>query len=396
MVPASPLRAPRSATVRPELPVARGPLSAYLLEHLGAPPHPLPAPPAPAAGAAWAGDDLQLALYICYELHYRCFAGVDERWEWHPDLLGFRARLEAVFEGGVRAAVASSPAAGPAPFAPAVADEVERQLWEVASAGNGPSLSAHVAVQATLQQVRELAVHRSAYQLKEADPHTWAIPRLAGGAKAAMVEIQADEYGGGREADMHASLFALTMAELGLDSRYGWYLDLLPGFTLATVNLISLFGLHRRLRGALIGHLAIFEMTSVVPMGRYSEALERLGVGERGRRFYDVHVLADAHHQHVAAHDMAARLAGDEPGLAPDILFGARAVTAVESRFTKEILHRWARQEPTLLRPLGPFDVTVEDPARPRMADAGTASAAAPAAASVRRAIPHGSAPAPA
>ena len=27
---------------------------------------------------------------------------------------------------------------------------------------------------------REIAVHRSGYQLKEADPHTWAIPRLNG------------------------------------------------------------------------------------------------------------------------------------------------------------------------------------------------------------------------
>lgn len=41
-------------------------------------------------------------------------------------------------------------------------------------------------------------MHRSAYQLKEADPHSFALPRVpAGRAKAAFVEIQADEYGGG-------------------------------------------------------------------------------------------------------------------------------------------------------------------------------------------------------
>ncbi|PLS75326.1 MAG: iron-containing redox enzyme family protein [Actinobacteria bacterium] len=334
----------RPGTRQPNLPVARGTLSAYLLEHLATPPHPLKAPPAPAC-ASWASDDLQLALYVCYELHYRSFAGVDEGWEWHPDLLRFRAELEVVFERGVRAVVAAG-----APLRPRAADDVEHQLWSLASGGKGPSLSAYVAAQATLEQVRELAVHRSAYQLKEADPHTWAIPRLAGGAKAAMVEIQADEYGGGREAEMHASLFAVTMAELGLDNSYGAYLDWLPGFTLATVNLISLFGLHRRLRGALVGHLAIFEMTSVVSMGRYSAALARLGVGEAGRRFYDVHVLADAHHEHVAAHDMAGRLAVDEPALVADILFGAMAVTAVEARFTSAILDRWARNEPSLLR----------------------------------------------
>ena len=34
-------------------------------------------------------------------------------------------------------------------------------------------------------------------------------------------------------------------------------------------------------------------MTSVVPMGRYARVCERLGLGRRARRFYDVHVEAD-------------------------------------------------------------------------------------------------------
>jgi len=36
-----------------------------------------------------------------------------------------------------------------------------------------------------------------------------------------------------------------------------------------------MFGLHRRFRGALVGHLAIFEMTSIGPMGRYATGLRR-------------------------------------------------------------------------------------------------------------------------
>ena len=346
MVPPAAAVEVRAAIVPPILPTPRGPLSAFVTEHLGRPPHPLEAWP-PAAGRSWTDDDLQLALYVCYELHYRSFAGVDDGWEWDPDLLRFRAELEDVFEQAVRSLVSDA-----APLPPGEGADVEGRLWDLASGGKGPSLSAHVAAHATIDQVRELAVHRSAYQLKEADPHTWAIPRLAGGAKAAVVEIQCDEYGGGREAQMHSSLFAVTMAELGLDNGYGAYLDWIPGFTLATVNLISLFGLHRRLRGALVGHLAIFEMTSVIPMGRYSQALARLGLGEEARRFYDVHVLADAHHQHVAAHDMAGRLAAEEPALADDILYGARAVMAVEARFTEEILERWNSQQSSLLRPL--------------------------------------------
>ena len=116
-------------------------------------------------------------------------------------------------------------------------------------------------------------MHRSAYQLKEADPHSWAIPRLFGAPKAAMVEIQADEYGGGRPEWIHAELFARAMRSLGLDPTYGAYLDLIPGITLATVNLMSLFGLHRRWRGAIVGHLALFEMTSSIPNRRCGDGL---------------------------------------------------------------------------------------------------------------------------
>ena len=323
------------------LPRPRGPLSAYLLHHLAQPPHPLPRPPAVRPADPLAGDDFQLALYLCYELHYRGLAGVDDRWEWDPSLLAFRQTMEDGFERALKRLV------GPPPD---VDGPMADGLWALVAGAGGPSLSTYVEEQATLEQVRELAVHRSAYQLKEADPHTWGIPRLAGSVKAAMVEIQADEYGGGVAEEMHASLFAVTMAALGLDPTYGAYLDRIPGVTLATVNLISLFGLHRRWRGALVGHLAVFEMTSVGPMARYARALERLGVAPEARRFYDVHVVADSHHQTVASEAMAAGLAAEEPELTDDILFGAAAVMAVEGRFAAHVLADWDEGRSSLLQ----------------------------------------------
>ncbi len=287
-----------------------------------------------------AGDDFHLALYICYELHYRSFAGVDESWEWEPTLLGVRRTLESMFEARLLSEDRRDTTAP---------GDVEAGLRRIISEGGGPSLSGHMAERGTAVEMREFAVHRSAYQLKEADPHTWAIPRLSGGPKAAMIEIQADEYGGGVEADMHATLFGDTMAALGLDPAYGAYLDRLPGTTLATVNLVSLFGLHRRHRGALVGHLALFEMTSVTPMTRYSRALTRLGLGPEARRFYEVHVEVDAHHAVLAARNMAAGLAAREPALSADILFGARALMAVEGRFARRLLDSWAAGRSSLL-----------------------------------------------
>ena len=223
-----------------------------------------------------------------------------------------------------------------------VATDVEADLAELCR-GDGPSLSGYMLEHGSRADFEEFAMHRSAYQLKEADPHTWGIPRLAGAPKSAMVLIQADEYGAGVEGESHAELFGETMEALGLDSSYGAYLDLLPGTTLATVNLVSMLGLHRRLRGALVGHLAVFEMTSVGPMGRYSRALRRMGLPAAACRFYDVHVEADVAHAVVACSRMAAGLAAQEPHLASDILFGARALSAVEARFAGHLLESWNR-----------------------------------------------------
>jgi hypothetical protein len=167
-----------------------------------------------------------------------------------------------------------------------------------------------------------------------------------------LVEVQADEYGGGRPDRMHAALFARTMRGLGLDARYGAYLARLPGITLATVNLMSWFGLHRRLRGALVGHLAVFEMTSSGPNRRYGDGLRRLGFGPDVTDFYDEHVEADAVHESIALWDVADGLARLDPEVADDILFGARALLAVEARWGRYLLSAWSRGQSSLLQPL--------------------------------------------
>jgi heme oxygenase-like protein len=291
------------------------------------------------------GEDLQLSLYLLYELHYRGFDEVDERWEWQPQLLGVRAMLEAEFEAALREEVSA-----PQIFADSsgIGDEIRRLIEE----DDGPQLSVYIERKATREQFQEFLIHRSAYQLKEADPHSWAIPRLHGPAKAALVEVQADEYGGGRPDRVHATLFAKAMRALELDAGYGAYLDRIPAVTLATVNLMSFFGLHRRLRGAIVGHLAAFETTSPLPNGRYAKGLRRLGLGEDALDFFDEHVEADSVHENIAVYDMAQGLAIAEPELAEDILFGVRALLHLDGRFAAHLLERWERDETSLLEPV--------------------------------------------
>jgi hypothetical protein len=172
---------------------------------------------------------------------------------------------------------------------------------------------------------------------------------LTGTPKAALVEIQSDEYGGGHADRMHASLFARSMRAVGLDDTYGAYLSRLPGATLATVNLVSLFGLHRRWRGALVGHLAAFEMTSSQPARRYANGLRRLGFDTEATLFFDEHVEADSVHEQIAAHDLAGGLARDEPSLTADILFGARALLYLEGLWAHHLLAHWRAGTSSLL-----------------------------------------------
>lgn len=325
--------------VRPPLPSPRGPVSTAVIEALRRQPSPIDVGDVEFSNALF-DDDLHLALYCLYELHYEGFDRVDERWEWQPEALALRQRLEAAFLGALRHVVE--------PAEPGT--DVRQALLDITTAGGGRSLSGYLETEGSLSEMQEFCIHRSAYQLKEADPHTWAIPRLRGAAKAAMVKIQSDEYGEGNPADMHAELFAATMRGLALDATYGAYLSVIPGVTLATVNLVTLLGLHRSMRGALVGHLAVFEMTSEGPMGRYARALERLGAPAAARRFYDVHVEADAIHKHIALDDMVGALVAAEPNLGPDIVFGARALTLVERTLTDHLLDSWAAGRSSLVR----------------------------------------------
>jgi hypothetical protein len=325
-----------------QLPEARGDATAMLIEHLPAMVHELPSVAVDAVDPL-TDDDLHLALYLCYELHYRGLPSVDERWEWEPTLLARRREWEELFEAALLERIGEVRAPD---------GDMDVALRAIVEADEGPPLSTHLERDGTLDEVLEFVVHRSAYQLKEADPHSWAIPRLWGAPKAALLEVQSDEYGGGRPERIHAELFAQTMEELGLDRTYGAYVDRLPGATLATVNLMSLLGLHRRWRGAIVGHLAAFEMTSSIPNRRYGTALRRLGFGPRATDFFDEHVEADAVHENVAAVDLAGGLARQEPALAANVLWGARTLMDVEARWAAHLLDSWERGRSSLLEPL--------------------------------------------
>jgi hypothetical protein len=327
----------------PTLPRARGPLSESVLGVLAGRGTRLPDDEAISRAEPY-GDDLQLLLYVLYELHYRGFEGADERLEWNPDLLRVRAAAEDVFSRGLRR---DSGQGGKD-----VAGTVDALLLEPV-ADDGHSVSHYLEREGELWQLREYAALRSLYHLKEADPHLWVVPRLTGRAKAAMVAVEFDEFGGGRAENIHAQLFADLMTDLGLDPRYGRYLDAAPAEVLATVNMMSLFGLHRRLRGALVGHFAAVEITSSPGSRRLAKALRNAGAGPAAQRFYDEHVEADAVHEQVVRREVIGGLLEDEPGLAADVVLGIEATEYLEGRLAAHLLTAWRGGHTALRAPLG-------------------------------------------
>jgi hypothetical protein len=345
-----------------KIPSARGPVSTALVDLLENPlPEAEPALVARLHESATAAlrstadllqdDDLQVALFTAYELRYSGLDGVDDAWEWHPAVLELCAAIEPAFEQTLRDRVPLPPLPEPG------VDSVAAALFELAAADTGPSVSRYLAKKATDEQAHEFLIQQSVYKLKEADPHSWAIPRLQGRPKAALVEIQSDEYGEGRLARMHSELFAVTMRGLGLDDTVGHYVDAVPAITLTSSNMMTMFGTQRRLRGAIAGHLAAFEITSSAPNRFYGNGFRRLGYDAEVTHYFDEHVEADAVHEQIAARDLAGALTADEPDLLEDVLFGASACLYVDGLAGTQLLAAWTAGK-TSLR----VDVSTEQP----------------------------------
>lgn len=275
------------------------------------------------------GMDVQLSLYICYELHYRGFAGVDPGWEWNPGLLHLRAQLEDAFLTAVRRDVGDISDAD-------ADDEMDRLSREPAN-GNGPSY--HLRDSGTWEQMREYFVHRSLYHLKEGDPHAWAIPRLAGRTKAALA---------GRVEQIQQELFTELLTAAELNPAYLAYIGAVPVEALAVVNLMSLFGLHRAHRGAVVGHFAATAITSSAGSQRLLDALARMDAPQECRAFYAEHASTDAVDEQIVRTDVVGDLIDREPALETDVVFGMRAFEVLEDRLSDHLLRCWTAGESSL------------------------------------------------
>jgi hypothetical protein len=203
------------------------------------------------------------------------------------------------------------------------------------------SLSTFLRREATLGQVLEYLRERSIQQLKESDPQSFLLPRITRAAKVALAELQYDEYGAGDPARLHQHLYADALEAAGLERTYGAYIDEISAVSLASANVMSLFCLNRRLRGAALGHFAAFEASSSVPSRRVAAAIERVGLPATVAAYFHEHVEADAVHEQIAARDMCGALLTEHPDLHAEVLFGAAAALRLDALSAEDMMSRW-------------------------------------------------------
>jgi hypothetical protein len=176
-------------------------------------------------------------------------------------------------------------------------------------------------------------------------------------AKAALVEIQVDEYGGGRPERMHATLFAATMRALGLDDTYGAYVDVVPRSRSPRPTRSACSGSTVAAGARSSDTSPPFEMTSSLPNGRYADGLRRLGFDRTATEFFDVHVEADAVHEQIAAVDLCGGLLATEPHLRADVLLGAATALHLDARASAHLYDAWQAQRSSLRTPVRTQDV---------------------------------------
>ena len=136
-------------------------------------------------------------------------------------------------------------------------------------------------------------------------------------------------------------MYGDALEAAGLDRTYGAYIDDVSALSLACTNVMTMFGLSRRLRAASMGHLAAFEASSSVPSRKIAGGIARVGLPDAVAAYFHEHVEADAVHEQIAAVDMCGSLVAGEPHLAADVLFGAASSLALDGLTAHHLLGAW-------------------------------------------------------
>ncbi|GAB2978383.1 hypothetical protein [Actinotalea caeni] len=329
-------RRPRPRRVHPTpLPRARGPISQALLTLLAGPPTRDPGILAASHvtelwqvedDVPWwrAGDDAALALVHLAELDRRGLEGVPDGWEGHPLLASARWSLATPLRYGLER-LRESVELPPRVTGLGVARVVVAMVAGAAEGADEPRA-------ATCDDLVTTAVQR----LRERDARAALLPRLAGTPRRLLARTLAGDpadlagaAGAPEAGDTERDGVGAVLRHLGLGDRTGQHLDRLPGPALWRLALLDHVVAHRATRGVAMGWLTAAD--GLAASGRFAtgDALRGLGLDAAARQAWDDCVVG-----RLTTLEATESLVDAEPGLAADVLLGARAcvtaTTAVE------------------------------------------------------------------
>ncbi len=158
--------------------------------------------------------------------------------------------------------------------------------------------------------------------LVEASQLSRTLGGVANDIHAMMTRLLVEEYGGGRLSRKHSSFFSLMLEELDIDARPEAHLEVVPWEVLATINHSFLVSERKLFYLRYIGGLLYTEISVPAAFDNYRLAAERLGMSEKARGYWELHIKEDERHGRWMLNDVALPLATMYPGHASEIVLG--------------------------------------------------------------------------
>ena len=179
--------------------------------------------------------------------------------------------------------------------------------------------------------------------LVEASQLSRTLGGVANDIHAMMTRLLVEEYGGGRLSRKHSSFFSIMLDELDIDSVPEAHFEVVPWEVLATINHSFLLSERKTYYLRYVGGLLYTEISVPAAFDNYRIAAGRLGVSEKARGYWELHIKEDERHGRWMLNDVALPLARIYSRNASDLVLGydqQRFMSARAGKATAEAVKR--------------------------------------------------------
>lgn len=158
--------------------------------------------------------------------------------------------------------------------------------------------------------------------LVEASQLSRTLGGVANEIHSMMTRLLVEEYGGGRLSRKHSSFFTVMLKELDISARPEAHFELVPWEVLATINHSFLLSERKRYYLRYVGGLLYTEISVPAAFDNYRLAAERLGMSDKARGYWDLHIKEDERHGRWMLNDVALPLAQMYAANASELVLG--------------------------------------------------------------------------